>query len=140
MRVSKEMRTKWQTKISTLHLLHSLKVRTCLVVFLLQMRRKSSAQPVQFFTIAPNTGWRDRVRTNWIGWQVAFFQKNPAFELITPEPNAYSMLPRYKLRSGASSQLIFDNIGYADAAIASYAIFSQLKQTGIHPDALSLPG
>lgn len=73
------------------------------------------------------------VRTNWIGWQVAFFQKNPAFELIPPEPEAYSMLPRFKLRSAAFSQLIFDNIGYADAAIESYAIFSQLKQAGIIP-------
>jgi hypothetical protein len=73
------------------------------------------------------------VRTNWIGWQVAFFEKNPAFELILPEPGAYSMLPRFKLRSVAFSQLFFDNIGYADAAIASYAIFSQLKQAGIVP-------
>jgi hypothetical protein len=73
------------------------------------------------------------VRTNWIGWQVAFFEKNSAFELIPPEPEAYAMLPRFKLRSDASSKLIFDNIGYADAAIASYAIFSQLKQAGIIP-------
>lgn len=73
------------------------------------------------------------VRTNWIGWQVAFFERNPAFELILPEPEAYTRLPRFKLRNDASSQLIFDNIGYADAAIASYAIFSQLKLAGIIP-------
>src|SRR5947209_583926 len=48
-------------------------------------------------------------RTNWIGWQVAFFEKNPAFELIPPEPEAYTMLPSFKLRPDAPGKLIFDN-------------------------------
>lgn len=72
------------------------------------------------------------VRTNWIGWQLAFFENNPAFEKL-PAPDAYSMLPRFKLRSVASGQKLFDTIGYADAAIASYAIFSQFKQAGTIP-------
>jgi hypothetical protein len=73
------------------------------------------------------------VRTNWIGWQMAFFENNPAFELIPPEPDAYTMLPRFKLRSIASGKTLFDNLGYADAAIASYTIFSQFKQAGTIP-------
>lgn len=74
------------------------------------------------------------VRTYWIGWQVVFFEKNPAFELIPPEPDAYAPLPRFKLRSVSSNQLLFDNIGYADAAIASYTVFSQLKRAGTIPE------
>jgi hypothetical protein len=73
------------------------------------------------------------VRTNWIGWQIAFFENNPAFELIPPEPNAYTMLRRFKLRSIASGKPLFDNLGYADAAITSYTIFSQFKQAGTIP-------
>jgi hypothetical protein len=73
------------------------------------------------------------VRTNWIGWQVAFFEKNPAFELIPPEPDAYVPSPRFRLKSAASNQSLFDNIGYADAAIASYTVFSQLKRAGTIP-------
>jgi hypothetical protein len=72
------------------------------------------------------------VRTNWIGWQLAFFENNPAFDKL-PEPDAYGMLPRFKLRTSETGQTLFENIGYADAAIASYAIFSQFKQAGTIP-------
>ena len=73
------------------------------------------------------------VRTNWIGWQIAFFENNPAFELIPPKPGAYTMQPHFKLRSVNSGNTFFDNLGYADAAIASYTIFSQFKQAGTIP-------
>lgn len=73
-------------------------------------------------------------RTNWIGWQIRFLASNPSFEVIPPDPNDYASLPRIKLRSPmSSSELTFDTLGYADAAKASYAIFSQLKQDGQLP-------
>ncbi len=74
------------------------------------------------------------VRTNWIGWQFMVFESNPHFETIPPDPDAYAPMPRFKLRSSVTpGDIRFDQLGYADAAIASYAIFSQLKQAGIIP-------
>jgi hypothetical protein len=74
------------------------------------------------------------VRINWIGWQSAVFANNPSFEYIPPDPNAYAVLPRFKLRSPMDAgDIQFNQLGYADAAIASYALFSQLKQAGIIP-------
>ncbi|HEV7237142.1 MAG TPA: hypothetical protein VGN15_13220, partial [Ktedonobacteraceae bacterium] len=74
------------------------------------------------------------VRTNWIGWQSAVLAHNPALELIPPDPNAYASLRRFKLRPGVSADdVVFDQLGYADAALASYAVFSQLKQDGVIP-------
>ena len=74
------------------------------------------------------------VRTNWIGWQMDVLARNPSLEMIPPDPTAYAPLPHFKLRPGASAgELVFDQLGYADAALASYALFSQLKQAGVIP-------
>jgi hypothetical protein len=74
------------------------------------------------------------VRTNWIGWQMNVFAQNPSLEMIQPEPGAYAPLPHFKLRPGTSAgDVVFENLGYADAALASYAVFSQLKQAGAIP-------
>ncbi|MDQ6659891.1 MAG: hypothetical protein M3Z24_02870 [Chloroflexota bacterium] len=73
-------------------------------------------------------------RSNWIGWQARFLASNPLFEMIPPNPNDYAPLPHFKLRSPMSSrEITFDTLGYADAAKASYAVFSQLKQGGLLP-------
>src|SRR5436305_15182376 len=49
------------------------------------------------------------VRTNWIGWQIAFLANNPHLEAVPPDPNAYAPLPHFKLRSpGASGDIVFD--------------------------------
>lgn len=75
------------------------------------------------------------VRTNWIGWQIQFLAANPHFEVIPPDPNTYAPLPHIKLRSPVpSSEIRFDRLGYADAAIASYAVFSQLKRAEVIPN------
>ena len=72
------------------------------------------------------------IRTNWIGWQSDVFAHNPSFEIVPPDSNDYASLPHFKLRQGISADTIaFDRLGYADAALASYAVFSQLKQTGV---------
>jgi hypothetical protein len=86
------------------------------------------------------------VRTNWIGWQYHVFARNPAFEIVLPDPQAvgYAANPRFKLRPGVSAaDLSFDRLGYADAALASYATFARLQQAGDIPAAtrfmVSLP-
>ena len=69
-------------------------------------------------------------RKNWIGWQFRFLADNSHLETVPPDPHDYVPRPRFKLRS---SDLRFDQLGYADAAIASYQVFSHLKQTGLIP-------
>ena len=75
------------------------------------------------------------IRTNWIGWQREVFARNPSFEMIVPDPTTYAQLARFKLRPGVSpGDVVFDSLGYADAALASYAVFAELKQSRILPD------
>jgi hypothetical protein len=74
------------------------------------------------------------VRTNWIGWQSEVFARNPSFELIPPDPHAYVQLPHFKMRPGVSAgDIALDSPGYAVAALASYTVFKQLKQSGMIP-------
>jgi len=74
------------------------------------------------------------IRTNWIGWQINLFAQNPHFEIVPPDPKAYSPQPRIRLRSPVSpDDITFAQLGYADAAIASYTVFSRLKQEGFIP-------
>jgi hypothetical protein len=74
------------------------------------------------------------VRTNWIGWQRDVLARHPSLEMMPYDPNAYGSSPRFRLRPGASADdFTFDQLGYADAALASYAVFSQLKQAGALP-------
>ena len=73
-------------------------------------------------------------RTNWISWQIQFFAANPSFEIVQPDRVAYVPQPTAKLRPHVTAnEIVFNNIGYADAAIASYAVFSRLKQDGVIP-------
>ncbi len=73
-------------------------------------------------------------RLGWIGWQLSILASLPQFETEPPSPNTYPPLPRVKLRSqAASDEITFGQLGYADAAKASYADFSRLKQTGVIP-------
>jgi hypothetical protein len=73
-------------------------------------------------------------RAQWIGWQARFVGSNPYFEMIAANPGGYAPLPHFKLRSPLpSGGLAFERLGYADAAKASYAVFSQFKQVGLIP-------
>jgi hypothetical protein len=74
------------------------------------------------------------VRTNWIGWQLAVMQGNPSLEPVSVDPAKYGTQALFQLRDGVSAADVhFDNLGYADAATASYAIFSDMKQRGAIP-------
>jgi hypothetical protein len=73
-------------------------------------------------------------RTYWISWQLLFLANNPQFEMVPADPDAIAPRPRVKLRSPlTSSEITFDQLGYADAATSSYAVFSRLKQAGLIP-------
>jgi len=76
------------------------------------------------------------VRTNWIGWQTAVFARNPSLEAVPDTGKEYGQLVQYRLRPGAAEgDIVFDNLGYADAAIASYQTFARLKGDGTIPTA-----
>jgi hypothetical protein len=75
------------------------------------------------------------VRSNWIGWQFHVMAANPQLELVPPDAPEQTARPRFRLRADADpSQLTFGNLGYADAAIASYATFAALQRAGEIPN------
>ena len=73
-------------------------------------------------------------RSIWIVFQIDVLAANPLLEIVPPNPDVYAPLPQVRLREGADpAQLRFDNLGYAEAALASYPTFARLKQEGVVP-------
>jgi hypothetical protein len=74
-------------------------------------------------------------RSTWIAWQVEFLTGHPDFEVEDPLPGQYAPLPRCRLKSpGDGDRLVWpQGIGYAAAAIDSYAVFARLKDDGVIP-------
>lgn len=74
------------------------------------------------------------IRSNWIGWQIAFLVRSPQVEAVPQAENPYSSLPRARLRPGVSANAVtFETLGYADVAKASYEVFASLKREGVIP-------
>src|SRR5437764_12612551 len=70
-------------------------------------------------------------RSIWIVFQIDVLAANPLLEIVPPNPDVYAPLPQIRLRAGADpAQLRFANLGYAQAALASYATFVRLKREG----------
>jgi hypothetical protein len=74
-------------------------------------------------------------RINWIQFQIPILAQNPLLELVQPDPDKYTTtLPFLRLKEGADpAALSFSNLGYRDAALASYAVFQDLKRDGRIP-------
>jgi len=74
-------------------------------------------------------------RSDWIGWQYPVFSSQPQFEPGSPgASSSYRALPQLRLRSGvAADGMSFDELGYASAAMSSYAIFARLRGEGVIP-------
>jgi methionine synthase II (cobalamin-independent) len=77
------------------------------------------------------------VRTNWLIWQAEIFEKHSDFEphqINDPLTDTAARLPEFTLKAGIdSSALTFEPTGYAKEAIASYAIFKNLRDDGAIP-------
>jgi hypothetical protein len=71
-------------------------------------------------------------RSQWIRWQVSAFRDNPSFAL---DPNLKGSDYRtdfYMLRPRVTGlDVKYGPLGYAQNALASYAVFSQLKKEGV---------
>jgi hypothetical protein len=74
-------------------------------------------------------------RRLWVGSQVAMLAANPALEpVLENEGEAYDRT-RLQLRADHDpAQIELHDLGYARAALDSYAKFAELKATGIFPD------
>jgi SAM-dependent methyltransferase len=73
-------------------------------------------------------------RADWILWQYPVFSSLPQFEVGPPGDDTYRTLPKLRLRDGESaSNVVIGNLGFADAALASYGIFKALKRDGVVP-------
>jgi ubiquinone/menaquinone biosynthesis C-methylase UbiE len=73
-------------------------------------------------------------RADWIVWQYPVLSSRSQFEVAPPAPQFYRALPRLRLRPGEEGgDLGFGSLGYADAALGSYATFVVLKRDGVVP-------
>jgi hypothetical protein len=72
-------------------------------------------------------------RIQWFLWQQSVFERAPFLQrsVLGTEGN-YTGLPRYRVREELSGGR-FDKLGYADAAIASYKVFTALRGKGKIP-------
>ena len=87
-------------------------------------------------------------RRNWIQWQEHVVQGHPQLAIATDDPNRRSeprveqgkhvtmdFIPSYRLADGVEpADLVFDNLGYADAALESYETFRRMKTQGDVPE------
>ncbi len=54
--------------------------------------------------------------------------------MVPLDGDTYRALPKLRLRAGETAERVtFDNLGYADARIASYRLFARLKRDGVIP-------
>jgi len=97
---------------------------------------------VVFRTVAAGIGDRLRripdgetgPRSDWIVWQLPVFTSQQQLEVVPPGPNSWRPLPRVRLAEGARPEnVIFEALGYAEAAVASYRVFASLKRDGLVP-------
>ena len=73
-------------------------------------------------------------RADWIVWQYSVLSARPQFEVGPPAPTFYRALPRLRIRAGEDpGEIRFGALGYAVAALGSYATFRQLKRDGDLP-------
>jgi SAM-dependent methyltransferase len=74
-------------------------------------------------------------RADWILWQYQVFSSRSQFEVGPPGADiqaSYRALPKLRLRSTEDAQaMVFDRLGFADTAQASYKTFARLKRDGV---------
>lgn len=71
-------------------------------------------------------------RTRWNSWTAPTYEATPGLELVDPPEGSYTPWQQAKLVIDAD-ELVLSRLGFADAAIASWAAFSRLKREGVIP-------
>jgi SAM-dependent methyltransferase len=73
-------------------------------------------------------------RADWIVWQYPVLSSRPEFEVCPPGPDQHRALPKLRIRDGESLETLrFDDLGYAQAALSSFAVFARRKRDGQIP-------
>ena len=74
-------------------------------------------------------------RDTWIRWQYAKIAASEQMQTVNRE-NTYVPVPPFGIVDGVESpsDIEIKNLGYADAAIESYAVFERLTNAGLIPD------
>ena len=73
-------------------------------------------------------------RSNWVDWQFPLLEANSHLEEIANDVYDYTQIRMLGLSSGSSiDDLDIDNLGYADAALESWAKFEALTSSGEIP-------
>jgi len=74
-------------------------------------------------------------RSRWNSWTAPTYERTPGLELVPPPPGSYTPWPQARLTIDAE-ELVLARIGFADAALDSYARFAELKAQGVIPAAV----
>jgi|SRR5579859_2049299 len=70
-------------------------------------------------------------RRDWIAWQAQVLERNRALELVPGAGKDWGLKIAFRLRADVNpGAVVFDSLGYANAAVASYATFAKLKDAG----------
>jgi SAM-dependent methyltransferase len=73
-------------------------------------------------------------RSDWIVWQYPVLSSRPEFEVCPPGPDQHRALPKLRIRDGETLETLrFDDLGYAQAALSSFAAFARRKRDGQIP-------
>jgi len=75
-------------------------------------------------------------RGKWIGWQASKIAGNPTLQIEEASSigQGYSSRPKFWVKDGVDpAEVRFDDLGYADEALKSYALFANLKAKGDLP-------
>lgn len=71
------------------------------------------------------------VRDNWVVWQLPMLQAHPDLETVPPPGPEYGPSLRVQPKPGVDAEsVVFDSLGYSDAALASWQVFSGLRDEG----------
>jgi methionine synthase II (cobalamin-independent) len=68
-------------------------------------------------------------RSRWNSWTAPTYERTSGLEMVPPPPGNYTPWPQARLVIDPD-ELVLERLGFADAAIASYADFARVKQEG----------
>jgi hypothetical protein len=71
-------------------------------------------------------------RRRWNSWTAPTYERTAGLELVPPPPGSYTPWPQARLAIDPAD-LVLERIGFADAAIASWAVFERLADEGAVP-------
>ena len=72
-------------------------------------------------------------RSRWNSWTAPSYERTHGLELVDPPEGSYTPWKQARLVIDAS-ELVLERLGFADAAIASYAHFARCKAAGMLPE------